>query len=130
MVTNPIPFHILVVHLLAGDGFNHVKGFEDRARISPTAPEVVHFPRSGIVDVAFDSPGYVKAVNVIPDLFSLVSEYLVHASRHVNLDQVVEKTVQLDPGMVWPGKTSAPVADGLHTKVFSVLLDHDVRSDF
>ena len=69
-------------------------------------------------------------MDVVADLLALVAEHLVFAALEVAFDQVAEKSVQLDAGVIGTGKTSAAQAAGGHIEVAAVLLHHNVAGDF
>jgi hypothetical protein len=71
----------------------------------------------------------VRAVDVVPDLFALVSEDGVRALLQVTADQIAEKAVELDSGVVRAGEAAAAKAAGGHAEIASVFLHHDVRCE-
>jgi hypothetical protein len=59
-------------------------------------------------------PGHVFGVNIIPDLFLLVTEHFVLAALEVALYQITQEAVQLHAGVIRSGETPAAEATGGH----------------
>lgn len=70
------------------------------------------------------------AVDVVADLFALVTEHPIGAALKVAFDKVAEEPVELYPAVVGTDRASTSQAAGPHAKVSSVLLHHDVGSNF
>src|SRR4051794_26775388 len=68
-------------------------------------------------------------MNVVANLFALVSKDAVSLTLEIALHQIAKKSMELDTGMVRAGETSAPQTTGRHPEVTPVLLDLDVRGD-
>ena len=69
-------------------------------------------------------------MDVVPDLLALVSVDVVGLALEIAFHEVGEKAVELDPAVVGAGETTSAEAAGFHSKVATVLLNHDVGGDF
>src|SRR5262245_23339240 len=69
-------------------------------------------------------------MDVVTDLLTLVSKDFVGSAFPVALDQIAEKSVQLDSAVIRAGQTAPAQAAGLHAEISPVFLDHDVRRHF
>jgi hypothetical protein len=65
-------------------------------------------------------------MNVIPNLFALVSKNAVELALSVAFDQVAQESMQLDAAVVGSREATAPQAAGLHPEVTAIFLHHDI----
>jgi len=65
-------------------------------------------------------------MNVVPNLLTLVSKDTVFPPLKVALNQIAEKAVQFDTGVIRSGETPAPQTTGGHPKVATIFLNHDI----
>ena len=69
-------------------------------------------------------------MDIVTDLLALVSVHVVGLALEIAFHEVREKAVELDPAVVGSGETTAAEAAGFHSKIATVLLNHDVGGDF
>src|ERR1022692_1717184 len=69
-------------------------------------------------------------MDIVADLLALIAVNLVFAAFKIALHQVAEEAVQLDPGMVRAGQTTAAQTTGRQAEIPAILLPHDVAGDF
>ena len=69
-------------------------------------------------------------MDVVPNLLALVSVDVVGLALEIAFHEVGEKAVELDSAVVGPGETAATETAGFHSKVATILLDHDIGGDF
>src|SRR5882724_4736630 len=123
-------FHVIPGELLAGHIGNFSYGFQHRNAVSAPAAEVIDFARTRIrrkfLNCAYD----VMAVNVVADLFGLVTENGISAAAKRNLYQIRKKSVQLNAGMRWSCQASTAKNTGIHGKVAAILLRHKIGGGF
>lgn len=121
---------ILVVHLLSADGGDAIEGFKDGDAVGSAAADVVNLATTGGLGELMHEADDIEGVDVVPDLFALVSEDLVLSSRDVALDEVAEESVEFDSAVVGAGEASAAQAAGFHAEVASIFLNHDIGGNF
>ena len=115
---------------LTGEFFGQGESLEDGARIVASAAEVVDRGDPGGLEKLLDEAGDVMAVDVVAHLLALVAVDFVFLALQVAFDQVAEKSVQLDAGVVRPGQASAAQAAGRQAEVEAVFLDDNVGRRF
>ena len=69
-------------------------------------------------------------MNVVAHLFALVAVDFVKPTLEIALDQVAEKSMQLDPAVIRTGEATAAQAAAAQAEVSSIFLNHDVAGDF
>src|ERR1017187_3754902 len=69
-------------------------------------------------------------MDVVANLFALVSEDLVFTALDVALDQIAEEAMQLDAGMVRACQATGSQTTRRHIEVAAILLNHNVRRQF
>ena len=92
MITFPILVGVLVLHRLSGDLFNQLKRFENRDRVLPAASEIVNFGDARALNKLIHEAGYIEGVDVVANLFALVTKNLIGLALEIALDQITEKT--------------------------------------
>ena len=129
MIPDPVLVDVGVDLLPAGELFRGGKRFEDRGAVGLAAAQIVDLAGPGRGHEGGDEPGDVEGVDIVADLLSFIAEDPVFFPFQVAFDQVAEKAVQLDPGMIRPGQAAAPQAAGRLAEVAAVFLYHDVGGD-
>jgi len=133
-IANVIPFpiliQILICHFAPREGFDSLKGFEDRDAIVAPAADIVDLTATGILPKPMNESGDVEGVNVVSDLFAFIAVYSVRAPLQVAFDEVTEKSVELDAAVVGPGQTAATQHAAFKSEVASILLHHYIASHF
>src|SRR6266567_3974947 len=123
-------FHIFPGELFAGHILNFGYGFKHRNAVSAPATEVINFAwtraRCKFLNCAYN----VMAVNVVANLFGLVTKNGIAAAAKRNLYQIRKKSVQLNTGMRRPGQASTAKNTGIHAKVAPILLRHKIGGGF
>src|ERR1035437_10489271 len=69
-------------------------------------------------------------MDIVADLLAFIAVNLVFAVFEIALHQITEEAVQLDPGMVRAGQTTAAQTTGRQAEIPAILLHHDVASNF
>jgi hypothetical protein len=69
-------------------------------------------------------------VNVVTDLFPLITVNLVLTALDVAADQITKKTMEFDGGMIWTRQASAAQAAGWHPETSTILLHQDIGREF
>src|ERR1700730_6799079 len=126
-VTNVIPFPILIDvlirHLDPGNFFNKSESLKDRNGIVASAADVIDRPKTRALNELMHELGNVIGMNVIPHLLPAVPENPISSPLQIASNQVAEKPVEFDPGVIRPGQTSTAKAAGWHLKITAVLLN-------
>ena len=96
------PVRLLVAPSQFASTYFLAKGnrFEHRTVAVPAAADVVHFSAARRANELCKRFDQVEAVDVITNLFALVSEDAVRPAAHRTDHQVRQETVQLRPGRV------------------------------
>jgi hypothetical protein len=133
-VADMIPFPVFVdisgEHFLAREFFDSSKGFQNGATVGAATAEIIDLRRARFLKKCGDKVGYIQRVDVIPDLLALVSVHVVRLALEIAFHEVGEKAVELDAAVVGSGEAATTEAAGFHSKVATVLLNHDVGGDF
>jgi len=133
-VTDMIPLPVLIdifpLHFTSADLLDERKSLENADRVATSTAEIVHLACTWRFDKPFHELHHVKAMDVVSDLFTLVTVNLVRSTFEIALDQVTQEPVQFDPAVIRAGQTPAPQRARRHPKVPTVLLHHHVRSHF
>ena len=130
MISFPVFIDISGEHFLAREFFDSSKGFQNGATVGAATAEIIDLRRARFLKKCGDKVGYIQRVDVVPDLLALVSVHVVGLALEIAFHEVGEKAVELDSAMVRAGETTAAEAAGFHSKVATVLLNHDVGGDF
>src|SRR5437870_1745485 len=69
-------------------------------------------------------------MNIVPDLFSFVAENRVFSSFNIGFDQITQKPVQFNSGVIRARQAASTQAAGAHSKIPAVFLDEDVGGHF
>ena len=69
-------------------------------------------------------------MNIVPDLFSFVAEDRVFSSFNIRFDQITQKPVQFNTGVVRARQAASTQAAGAHSEIPAVFLDEDVGGHF
>jgi len=133
-VADMIPFPVFInvggEHFLAREFFDSGKGFQDGAAVGSASAEIIDFARAWLFKKCGDKARYIQRVDVVSDLLALISVDVVGLAHEIAFHEVGEKAVELDPAMVGAGVSTSAEAAGFHSKVATVLLNHDVGGDF
>jgi hypothetical protein len=130
VVTFPILVDVLVSHRFPRNPFDEFERLDDRNRVVAAAAQVVNLTDLRALNKPVHETCHIEGVNVVADLFTFVTKNLIGPALEIALDEVAEKPMHLDSGMVRPGQTAAAQAAGRHMKIAAVLLNHDIRGDF
>src|SRR5919107_3131906 len=129
VVAAPIRLRVDPVQPLTGDLLAQLHGFEHRTIAKPASAHIVNLADPGVLIEVIEGIDQIVAVNVIPNLLPLVTEYGIWVARHRAPHEIGEDAVQLSPGMVGPCKTPTPKTGSLHPEVSAVLLNQHVGRD-
>ena len=133
-VADMIPFPVFVdisgEHFLAREFFDPSKGFQNGAAVGAATAEIIDLARAWFFKKRGDKACYIQRVDIVTNLLALVSVHVVGLALEIAFHEVGEKSVELDPAVVGAGETTAAEAAGFHSKVATVLLNHDVGGDF
>jgi hypothetical protein len=121
---------VLVLHLLARQRLDAIKRLENGARVPASAADVVNHSTAGIAINGLDCPRHIETMDVVANLLALVSEDPINVTVKIRLDQIRQKAVQLDAGVVRAREASTAKAGCAHAKVPTVFLGHHVGGDF
>jgi len=94
------------------------------------AADVVDLARTRAVDEFGKRFDQIETVNVIADLFSLVTEQPIWSATHSANHQVRQKTMQLGSGVRRSSQTTAAKGNSRHSEIPCVFLDENVRCNF
>src|SRR5262249_31469688 len=94
------------------------------------AADVVNLARARVLVKRMDEPGHVDRMNIVADLFALVSVDPVQAAFDIAPDEMAEKAVKFNSTVVRSGEAPSAQAACLHPEITTVLLDHDIGGDF
>lgn len=126
VVADAVLVDIGVLLRLARESLCDLEGFEDGAAVLLTSTEVVDLGDAGCLDEGRHEAGNVEGVNVVANLFPLVTKDAVFLPLKVALHEVAEESMEFDSGVVGPGEAAAAQAAGGHVEVAAVFLDDDV----
>ena len=94
---------------LTGEPFRDFERFEDGGAVGLAATEVVNLASLRCGHKRGHETGDVEGVDIIANLFTLVSKDLILPSFQVAFDEIGQKAVQLDAGMVRTGEANRPL---------------------
>src|SRR3712207_7021452 len=77
-----------------------------------------------------EGPNQVRAVEVISDLLTLVSEHGVRSKGESAFHEVRQEAMELGAGMPRTGQASSPETSGAHSEVTPILLHEYVGCHF
>src|ERR1700693_4214119 len=121
---------MFVQHPFPAEIFNSLECFEDRAAIGPAPTDVVDLRAAGILIKSLDKPGDVQGMNVVTHLFAFVAVDFVETALEVALDQVAEKSMQLDTAVIRTSEATAAQTAAAQAEVSPVFLNHDIAGNF
>lgn len=130
VIADAVFIDVLKDLFFAGEFFGEGERLPDRAGVAAAASDVVDLSGAGGFDEFPDKRGDVVGMDVVADLFALVSENLVFTSFEVALHEVTQKSVEFDSTVVGAGETAATEAAGGESEVASIFLHHDIGGDF
>ena len=130
VVADAALFEQQIVLRLAGEFLGKCECLEDRARVLLATAKIVDLSAAGLFQELRYEADHVTRVNVVANLFSLVTVNLVLTALHIAADQITKKTMQLDGGMVWTRQASATQAAGRHPETSTILLHQDIGREF
>src|SRR5579864_8409737 len=130
MIADAVLIHIAPIHEVAGDLLSSSKSFENRAGVALAATQVVHLRHARRLPELEHEARHIFGVDIISHLFSLVAVNLIFPAFDVTLDEITQKAMQLDAGVIRPGEASPAQTTGGHIEVAAVFLNHDVGGDF
>ena len=107
VVADPVLINVLGLHTSASDRFDHLEGLLNRTRVILATAEIVDFRDSRRFVELVHETRYIFGVNVVPDLFTFVSVNFVLTTLQVALDQIAEKPMEFDSGMVRAGQATS-----------------------
>src|SRR5438552_3343841 len=122
VVTNPILFDVPPLHWPARDVCDYSKSFEYGTRVLFTTAEVINLARSRVFPKLEHETRYIFGMNIVPNLLAFIAVYLIFAAVDIAFDQVAEKPVQLDTGVIGTCQTAASQTTRRHVVVSTVLL--------
>ena len=102
MVANAIFIDIGVTLGDSREFLNGSESFEDRAGVFLPATQVVHLSDARILAESQDHCGHILGVDIVANLLAFVAKNLVLPLFNVAPDQVTQKAVQLDAGVIRP----------------------------
>src|SRR5579864_6997981 len=117
MVAFAGPIGVSVLNCLASHFFDKRNRLEHRNTVLSAAAEVVHLSWPRVASELFESSHHVVAVNVVTNLFALVSEDRVVAACERHLHQVRKKPMKLDAGVLRTSQTASAKDAYLQTKI-------------
>lgn len=126
MVTESVFGDVCVTHRRSGHLFDHFECFQDRATVRLASTNVVDLSATRLSKEDLDEPRHIHAVNVVANLFALVTEHSVLSLFQIAFDQVTQKAMQFHSRMIRPGQAAGSQAAGWHSEVSSVLLNNNV----
>lgn len=94
--------NILVVHLLPRQLLDHIKGFQDGARIPAPSPQIVHLAAFWIFGDLFDSQGDVIAMDMVTNLLTLVTKDAIGLTEQLDFDQIGQEPVEFHGRVMGP----------------------------
>src|SRR5262245_50681357 len=130
VVADAIGFLVPPVYFVAADLFAHLNGFEHGTVAVAATADVVNLRHAWGANEFRKRFDQIEAVNIIADLFSLVTENPVRSTAHGTDHQVRKKTMQLGPSVRRAGETTAPKGNGRHSEIYPVFLDKNVCCNF
>src|SRR5438034_6650089 len=96
----------------------------------PAAADVIHFSAARRANEFYKCFDQVEAVNVITNLFALVSKDAVRPATDGTNHQIGQKTVQLRSCVCRSSKAAAAKRDRRHTKITSIFLNQKIGCGF
>src|SRR6516162_7642484 len=130
MICFPVLIDVFVRHFQSRYLLNQGKSLKNRNGIFPAAAKIINRCRTRVLDELIDKLHNIVRMNVVSDLLPFVPENRVFPPFEVTPDEIAEKPVQLDSGMVWACQTATTEAAGWHSEIPAVLLHHHVGGDF
>src|SRR6478672_49920 len=130
MIALAILFHIIPIKLVAANLLTQCNGFDHRAIAIAAASHVVNRAGFRVLEKFVESPDKIIAMNVVSNLFALVTENCVWHTRNRTFHQIGKKAMKLGAGMIGSCETPATKATGTHSEVATILLYQHVSSHF
>src|SRR5215510_9466826 len=93
--------------LLSGNILTQTNGLQHRTVAEAAAAQIIDLCDPGGLVKLEEGVNQVEAVNIIPDLFSLVAEDSVGGAGHHATHKIGQEPMQLAPRMVGAGQTAA-----------------------
>src|SRR3954467_11864505 len=106
MIAAAMLIEILISHFLSGNPPGGLKSLENRAGVFFTAAQIVDFSDSGRRRKPVNERRDVECVDIVTDLLAFVSVDLVDALFEIAFDEVAQKAVQLNTGVVRTGQAA------------------------
>jgi hypothetical protein len=125
---SPTPRFFLVAALdaPAGQLLESIDQLDDRGGVLPAATQVVDLARPGIGVKGFERPDDVFAVDLVPDLLSLVPDDGIRLPLDGHANEVREESVKLHRAVEWAGQAAAAKNTGLYPEITAVLLRQNI----
>ena len=130
VIADAVPLDVRVLLRLAAELFRQRERFQHRAGIPLPAADVVDLALPRCFDESMNEAGDIMGMDVVAHLLALVAEQFVLAPFQIALDEIAEKAVQFDAGVIRPGQAAAAQAAGGHGKVPPVFLHHHIAGHF
>ena len=130
MIADAVFVEVLVDLGFAAELLRQRKSLPDRAGVGAASADVVDLADAGGGDEFPDEAGDIGRMNVVADLFALVTEDSVFAAFKITFHEVGKKAVEFDSAVVGAGEASSAEAARRHAEVAAVFLDHDIGGDF
>ena len=103
MIAGAVSIDIFIRHFPAGNFGNEIKRLQNRYRVFPATSKIVNLSNPRLANEFIDKPGNIERMNIISNLFSFITKDLVGFFLEIALDEITEKSVQFDTGMVRSG---------------------------
>src|SRR5690242_147624 len=116
--------------LASGDFLHECNRLENRDAVFASAPQVIDLGRPWILNEFFDGADGIVTVDVVANLFTLISKNRVGLPAHRYSHQMRKETMQLDTGMLRTRDTTSPKYAYAKAKISCVLLRVDICSRF
>src|SRR5262249_29303086 len=130
MIADSILVHICISLAHTGNTSGQLKSLENGAGIFFAAPKVIDLSTFGIKIELVHEGSDVFGMNVISNLLPFIAINFIVSAINIAFDQVAQKAVQLNAGMLRSGETTSAKTTGRHDKVASVFLNHNIGCDF
>src|SRR5262249_566751 len=103
MLSFPVLIDIFVRHFHSGYVLNQSESFEDRNGIFAAAPNIVNRCAARVLNEQVHESHNIIGMDIIPYLFAAVSENLISLFFEITPDEVTEKPMEFDSGVVRTG---------------------------
>lgn len=111
-------------------GAEKIDRFQNRQTVSPPSSQIVDLSTPGLPVKLQEQPRDVPAVDLVPNLFSLVPEDGVGPRGNRAKNHVSQIAVQLDGGVLRPRQAASTKYGHWHLEVSAEFLAHDVGGQF